>query len=335
MLGALRSTPFLLVLIPVVVPILFASLSASASSPAPTREQVTERTAAVRAIWSTLWATAASVRLGVDERLVSAGEFGGARARWFRTGASFEAGGPVTKRASLGVSPSFAYETLHFDGSDTFQSSPNTGRSSRFDEFLDAALRVGGSYRLDHGFGIELVTSANLRQETGADFGESLTVGGSLAGAYRRGKWLRLRLGLGIGSDLGDRRLRLSPVYRIQVRPHPKWTLEASGLNGAILWDPLPTLELGLLGGLDSTQYRLDRRKGPPDGLGSGALQLRQTSVAFQVVYRYENWLRIRGDIGVALEQELSVLDEDGMDVDTRRDRDPSPLFGIRFELRR
>lgn len=312
---------------------LFAGTS-RANDPAPSPEQLTERTEELRSVWSVFQENVASLRLGIDERLVSAGEFGRARARWFRTGFSVEGGGPITDRLQLGVSPSVAIETLSFDGSDTFTTSAASGRSTRLDDFLDAALRIGGSYRFDHGLGVELVSSSTLRQERGAELVESLIVGGSLGGTYRRGSWLRLRLGVGVGSDLGDGKLRVAPVFRIQVRPHPQFMLESSGLKGSVAWDASRRLQLALSGGLESTQYRLDRRRGPPVGLGSGALQRRQASVRIEADYRIRSWLRVRGDVGIALVQELTVLDEDGAQIDKREERDPSPLVGIRFEIR-
>ena len=306
-----------------------------ADDAAPTPEQVTERATDLLAAWSTFQSNVARLRYGIDEHLVSAGEFDGARARWFRTGLSVEGGGPITDRFQLGVSPTVAFETLTFDGSDTFATSIENGRAIRFDDFLDAAFHIGGSYRFDRGLGVEFGTSANLRQETGAAVDESLTVGGSLAGTYRRGRWLRLRLGVGMGADLGDGKLRASPTYRIQLRPHPEFMLEVSGLTGSIAWDASRLLQLALAGGLQSTQYRLDRRGGPPTGLGSGALQRRRASIGLEAQYQILSWLRIRSEVGIALVQELSVLDEDGAEIDARHERDPSPLVGIRFEVRR
>ena len=302
---------------------------------APSPEQLTERTEELRSVWSTFQSNVASLRFGIDERLVSAGVFDGARALWFRTGFSVEGGGPIADRFQLGVSPTVAVETLSFDGSDRFASSISNGRSTRLDDFLDAALRIGGSYRFDHGLGVELLTSATLRQERGAEFAESLIVGGGLGGTYRRGSWLRLRLGVGVGSDLGDGKLRVAPAYRIQVRPQPDFMLELSGLNGSVAWDASRRLQLALAGGLVSTQYRLDRRADPPTGLGSGVLQRRQARVGLEADYRIRSWLRVRGDVGIALIQELTVLDEDGAEIDKREERDPSPLVGIRFEVRR
>ena len=306
-----------------------------ADDPAPSPEQLTERTEELRSVWSTFQDNIASLRFGIDERLVSAAVFDGAQARWFRTGFSVEGGGPVTDRFQIGASPTLAIETLSFDGSDTFASSLLKGRSTRLGDFLDAALRVGGNYRFDHGLGAELITSASLRQERGAKFAESLIVGGSLGGTYRRGSWLRLRLGVGVGSDLGDGKLRVAPVFRIQLRPHPDFMLETSGLKGLVAWDASRRLQLALAGGLESTQYRLDRRRRPPAGLGSGALQRRQTRIGLEADYRIRSGLRVRGDVGVALVQELTVLDEDGAEIDKREERDPSPLVGIRFEVQR
>jgi hypothetical protein len=313
----------------------FVAPTARAEDPAPSPEQLTERTEELRSVWSTFQSNIASLRFGIDERLVSAGVFDGARARWFRTGFSVEGGAPITDRFQLGLSPTVAIESLSFDGSDTFASSLVGHRSTRLDDFLDAALRLGATYRFDHGFGAELLTSTTLRQERGAEFAESLIVGGGLGGSYRRGSWLRLRLGVGVGSDLGDGRLRVAPVFRVQLRPRPDLMFESSGLKGLIAWDVTRQLQLAVAGGLESTQYRLDRRRGPPVGLGSGALQRRQSRVALEADYRIRSWLRVRGDVGVALLQELTVLDEDGAEIDKREDHDPSPLVGIRFEIHR
>lgn len=300
---------------------------------APTPEQVLDRNEALDALTDALWTQLRRLRVDFENRLVSSGEFDGARARWYRTGLTVEGGVPISDRASFIVSPSFAFERLDFDGSDEFTIS-QSGRASNPNEFLDASLRVGGGYRFDYGLGLELVTSANLRQEVGAAFTESLRVGGSLAGVYRRGRWLRLRLGLGLGTDVADGKLRFSPVYRIQIRPHERLTLESGGLNGALVWEASPLLELTLAGGLDSAQYRLDRRKRPPTGLGSGTLQRRQGSVGVAATFRFRDWLRLRGDLGVVLREELSVLDDDGEEVDVREENDPSVVLGLRIELR-
>lgn len=312
----------------------FVAATARAEDPAPSPEQLTERTEELRSVWSTFQSNVASLRFGIDERLVSAGVFDGARARWFRTGFSVEGGAPITDRFQIGLSPTVAIETLSFDGSDTFASSLVGHRSTRLDDFLDAALRLGATYRFDHGFGAEILTSTTLRQERGAEFAESLIVGGSVGGTYRRGSWLRLRLGVGVGSDLGDGKLRVAPVFRVQLRPRPDLMFESSGLKGLIAWDVTRRLQLAVAGGLESTQYRLDRRRGPPVGLGSGALQRRQSRVGLEADYRIRSWLRVRGDVGVALLQELTVLDEDGAEIDKREEHDPSPLVGIRFEIR-
>jgi hypothetical protein len=281
-------------------------------APAPSKEQVSERTADLLAVWSSLQSNVARMRLSISQDLVSSGEFAGARARWLRTGLAIEGGGPITERASIGISPRIAYENLSFDGSDRFTTSPGGERFDRFEDFLDASLSVG------------LVTAVNLRQEVGAAFDDSLRVGTSIAGTYRRGRWLQSRLGVGIGADLGDDKLRVSPVYRIRLKPRPDLTLEASGLRGKIEWDLRR-----------DKQYRLDKRGRPPEGPGAGALQRRQTSVGLGFVYRFQDWLRISGSLGVVLEEKLTVIDEDGDKLDERQNKDPSVIAGLRFQLRR
>ncbi len=300
----------------------------------PTPEQVRDRNVTLQSLGESLWKQISRLQVGIDNSLVSTAEFQGARAAWYRVGLTIEGAAPVSDRASVSVSPSIAFERLDFAGSDNLILS-RMGRDGDLDRFLDGSLRAGASYRFDHGLGLEAVAAGNFRQEVGASFEDSLSVGGSLAGTYRRGKWLRLRLGLGIGADVADGELRLTPVYRIQIRPHKDWSLETSGLNGSVAWDYSKSLQLSLSGALQGTQYRLNRRGRPPTGLGSGTLQRRQTIVETTAVYRVSRWLRLQGEVGVVVREELSVLDSNGRELDVRKENDPSFITSFRIEIRR
>ncbi len=300
----------------------------------PSREQVAERERGILAALQTFRRDIAGLRIQLEQGLVSSGEFDGARTWWIRSGFGIQGGLPITDKINLGISPTIAVERLKIDGSSDFITSQN-GRDTRFTDFIDGALRIGADYELPKGFGLEAVTGASVRQEKGAAFDEALRFGGSIAATYRRGRWLRLRLGVGLGADLGDGQLRVSPVYRIKLRPLERLVLEASGLNGTIEWEATPRTTVSLTGGADGTQYKLERRSRPPQGLGDGTLQRRQKGMELGVVHRATDWLRIRGRFGLILDEELTVIDEDGIDVDSRVNRDPSFTTSVsfRFEL--
>lgn len=299
----------------------------------PTPEQITERNQGLLGLWDAMRERTAGMRVRGETGLVSTGEFGGARTWWSRTGLAVDGGLPLSDRVSLAIGQSIAYERLDFAGSGDLTTS-TSGRDSHISNFLDATFRVGANGEISHGFGAELVTSLNLRQEVGAAFDESLQIGGSLAATYRRGTWLRLRLGVGLGTDLGDRRLRVTPVYRIRVRPRKGLVLAATGTQGSIEWDLSRQTRLSLSGGVEGTQYRLDRQQRPPNGLGSGVLQRRQAHVTLGAVQRIGEKLRLRLDLGVILDQKLTIIDEDDNDVDARQEKDPSAQFMIGLEYR-
>lgn len=299
----------------------------------PTTEQVVERTGGLQSVWDALLNRESGLRLRLEPAVVSSGKFNGSRIGWYRVGGAVEAGFAISDRVQVAFSPSFAYERLDVDGRDDFIVG-RFGRDASISDFLDGSLSIGGNYRLEKGWGAEIVTSASVRQESGAAFADSVRVGGSLAATYRRGKWLRLRLGIGLGTDLGDRKLRVSPVYRIVVRPLPDWSLEMSGLSGSVVHDFTNKTAIELTGGVDSTQYKLERRSLPPQGLGDGVLQRRQARLQLGIIHRFRSWFRVGAEFGLVFREELTILDEDGTEVDERTDRSPSPIARLRFELR-
>jgi hypothetical protein len=306
---------------------------AAADDPKPTPEQVTERTRGFASLWNVLRSRIAGLRVRADQSVLSSGEFDGARLWWLRSGLELQAGAPINEKISLGISPSFAWERLLVDGSDAFVVSRN-GRDVELDEFLDTGLRVGTSYGLSETWAIEAVTGFSARHERGAEYREAAQAGGTLAVSFQRGSWLRARLGLGIGTDVDDGRLRVSPVYRIVYRPVDSVTLEASGLGGRIEWQATARMGLALDGGVEARQYKLDQRGDPPVGPGDGTLQRRQGRLQIEARYRWHERLRLRGAVGLVLDEKIEIVDEDGFDVARLRERDPSATLQLGLEWR-
>lgn len=312
---------------------LLTAHNANADDLDPTREQVTEREKGYLSVWEAMRARDSGLRVRLEPALVSSGKFDGARIGWWRAGVSVAGGMPLSERVSLGISPSFAYEQLVLKRSDDFIISEE-GRDSDVADFVDAALNIGANYRFNGGFGAEISSRASVRQEIGAAADEALQIGGSLAATYRYKKWLLLRLGVGLGTDIGDGKLRITPVYRIMIKPTGDLRLETSGLGGRAEWQATKRFSLILSGGVDGTQYKLKRRAQPPSGLGDGSLQRRQTEIVLGAEYRAQKWLRIAADLGFVIAQELQVLDQRGRVVDQRTDDSLSPSFRLRFDFR-
>lgn len=313
---------------------LAASPPAVAEDRGPTRAQVTERNEGLASLWDTLRGSVAGLRVRLRQELVSTGEFEGSRLAWIRSEIGFDAGLPLLDdRLKLGISPSFAWERLDVAGNDDFILS-RSGRQAGFSDFFDSSLRLGANYELERGFGVEAVTGWSARHEQGADVADGSQVGGSLALTYRRGRWLRMRLGVGIGADLDDRRARFSPVFRIVLRPHPRLALESSGAGATVEWDATDATRLSLGGHFDGTQYRLDKRGDPPAGTGDGTLQRRQTRIDLGFLHRFDRHIRVRAQVGVVVDEEIEISDQDGFTTERRRNRDPSAQLMVGLDLR-
>lgn len=310
-----------------------APLQAIANDRAPTAEQLTERDRGVGALWDSLVENAAGLRIRFEENVVSTGRFHGAQLGWFRSSLSLEGGVPIGKSFGIAISPEFAWERLTVEGDNDFVVS-RTGRDSRLDDFYDSSLRIGARYEFDETWSTEFVTGFSARHEAGAHWGDAAQSGGSVAVNYRRGKWLRLRLGIGLGADLSDGDLRVSPVYRIQLKPNPAWTFESSGLGGAIEWQATRKTSFSIAGKRDGTQYRLDKRGTTPTGSGDATLQRRQGRIDFEVRHRLRKKLRFRVGLGLVLDEQLTVIDEDGIEVDDRNNKDPSVTVRLGVEWR-
>ena len=306
---------------------------ASADSLEPTTEQLSERTRSFGALWSALQENTKGLRIRANEELLTSGEFDGARTWWLRTGVTLEGALPLTDTIILGISPSFGWERLVVDGANDFIIA-RSGRDTGFTDFYGSGLRLGARIRATDDFEFEFVTGFSSRHERGADYGDAVQAGGSIALSYRRGRWLRLRLGVGIGSDLEDGDLRFSPVYRIQLRPTEQLSFEARGLGGSVDYDWTRQTAFTLEGRIDGTQYALAKRGEPPVNAGDGTLQRRQARVTLEVRHRLTDRVRLRGGVGIIFEEELTVYDEDGIEVDTRQEKDPSLALRLGVELR-
>ncbi len=312
--------------------LLFTALVArpsAANEIGPTAEQLTERTLGVSALWDSLIERSAGLKIRLAEDLVSSGEFNGASTLWWRTAIGIQAGAPLTDKINIGISPGFAWERLDVNGNDDFVIS-RAGRDVRLDDFYDSSLRIGANYEWNEKWGGEFITSFSARHESGADYFNSSQAGGSIAVTYRRGSWLRLRLGVGMGADIADSQFRISPVYRIVIKPAPGWSIESNGLGGTIEWDATRKTTFSLGGKVEGNQYRLDRRA----EVGDATLQRRQARVDLGTVYRWNKHLRIRGRLGVVLNEEISLVDDDGEESDERENKDPSVIFGITLDIR-
>ncbi len=296
-----------------------------------TEEQILEQDRTLRGLWLGFQDRISGVRLRAREEVDVGARYDDTNLDWLRTGLAIQGALPLPdQRRGLAVSFSTSILTPIVRGSTRFVDLPGSP-DDPFDPLLDSALRAGGHVEFGRGFGMALSGGMAARHEIGADLKSALAIGGSIALEYRREGWLRVRLGVGLGTGIDHARLSTSPVFRMRIRPRPGLWLEAGTSSGRIEWACSSRLDLSLFGGIDSRRYRLDDRGGR---VGAGSLEIEKSEVGIGLRARVGRALRVRVEAAVVLGRRVSVLDDDRRTVDARDTREPSGALRIAIEWR-
>ncbi|HEB88444.1 MAG TPA: hypothetical protein ENI85_02645 [Deltaproteobacteria bacterium] len=310
---------------------LFGASPPAQGDTSETQEEILEQDRTLRGLWLGFQDRVAGIRLRAMEEVETGARYDDTNLDWVWTGLSIQGALPLPDpRRGLAVSFSTRVLTPIVRGSTRFVDLPGSP-DDPFDPMLDSALRVGGHIGFGRGFGLALGAGLAARHEIGADLKSALAVGGSIALEYRREDWLRVRLGVGMGTGIDRARLAASPVFRMRIRPRPDLWLEVGASGGRIEWAISPRLELSLFGGIDSRRYRLDERGGR---LGAGSIEIEKSEVGMGIRARVGRTLRVRGETAVVLGRRISILDEDRRSVDARDTREPSVALRIFIEWR-
>jgi hypothetical protein len=296
-----------------------------------TREEIAEQARNIRSLWSGFQDQIAGVRVRFSEDAYVGAQFEDTDLDWYRTGIAFEGALPVpNQRSGLAVSLSTAVLVPVADGSTNIVDLRGSS-DDPFDPFLDSAFRLGGRYDLGYDLEAVVTTGLSARHEVGAEFKDSLSYGGSVSLDYRRGEWLRLRLGVGLGTGIDRDGLTVSPVFRLRVQPMPDVWIETDATSGRIEWDQSSRVTLSLFGGVDSKRFRLAHRN---EAFDSGSLEVRKSEVGVGFRIRVGSKIRIKIETAVVLGQHLSFVDENRRTIDALDTNEPSAALRIAFDWR-
>lgn len=177
------------------------------------------------------------------------------------------------------------------------------------------------------GWTIAARASLGLGVEPGADAGEALRGGGGLAVGYAFSRAFTLGLGLFATTRLEESPLVIPNLFvRWQVTEHV--LVETVGPGLRVTWQVTPALALGGRAGFGFRQWRLDdRRARNPGGIVNDAQGELVASLGWTA-----GPLRLSGEVGAVVWQELTVRDRRGEQV-RRLQGEPAPLFALRLEL--
>lgn len=252
----------------------------------------------------------------------AAGEYSVSRART-RIGATFPAGDRA--RFTLGIGSEFSL--YDFDDSNLFR-----GGADPLDGTYEFELSGTLTTSLDERWGLVTGVSGNWAGESGADFGDSFTIGGLALATYQ----MNPRLNIG-GGVLGRTGLEddgvIIPIAVVDWAISDRLRLGNSGNQGGaratLAYALSDAWTLTLDGGYERREFRLADDHPIPEGVA------RETSipVALGAVFRPHQRFNIGVRTGVNLATELEFEDDDGRDVvDT--DVDPSLFVALEMSIR-
>jgi hypothetical protein len=230
---------------------------------------------------------------------------------------------PVVPRTLLGR-VGFGYSNVFYD----FRGHPQIHGSDRPWNQIDIANTSAGLYgRINDQWGAFVGFNVKSAEQTGTDFGRSLTYGGLAGATYRFSDHLSVGLAIIAQSRLEDNPVVLPFPAFDWVLPfdHDRWRLFSGGARGGLeagnnggvkvglSYTPVQylTLSAGLSGIGLANDFRLNSRS----AVSNGVVQDHSTQVAFAIDYHPFREASISGFVGADLPNKLNVLSSSGNSV--------------------
>ena len=278
------------------------------------------------------------VSLKASNRFVGLADFGDYKANSYQPEFRVKVTTPVARNA--GIRLMGTGRVLHYDFIDG-QSDLGIGSVSGgpFDSLFKWTLRLQGAYLLDENWTLfskrehwSLMTDlfARAAWEKGANMGDTVGGGGSLAVGYRLGRTLDLAVGISLRTSLRTGKLKVSPIAEFDWRINDRWKLSSQGLGLKLERRLGERFTLFTRARLEGSSYQLADRGAD---IGDAFLRIRQVPVGLGLEWRATRHLRITTLGGVMAVHQLEVKDRHGRTLD-RDSAKPSPYFLIRFDLK-
>lgn len=196
-------------------------------------------------------------------------------------------------------------------------------------------MRLGTKlrYQLDERWGIFGGGVFIFSPESGANWGDSFTGGGTVGGSYRHSETLSVSVGIAVLSQIEDD-ARVVPDVGLNWQPHEQWKVRvgavpASGGAAAaaeVAYRVLDPLELGLGLLYQQRRFRLSDSGPASEGVGEDNNLPLRARVGWSITPHVS--LNLLG--GVILGGQLKLDDRDGNRV-RKEDYDPAGYVGIRL----
>jgi len=165
----------------------------------------------------------------------------------------------------------FTFRTLL----DSYDFSPTASLgmgSAPWEDILTLSFGARAQVKLNDKWSLAGGPVLQFSRETGADWGDSVTVGGTVSAIYQWTDELAIGVGVGVISQLEDDAL-IVPIITVEWKFSDTLRITSSAptatsLGGELVWEFAPTWELAFGAGYANKRFRLDNTGIAPGGVG-------------------------------------------------------------------
>lgn len=271
------------------------------------------------------WVIDASAGYQLDTDIDNGGEFSVSR-----FGAGVSTRQPIT--STWAWTAGLSYRLASFD----FSGSTGLGALSPWEDIHSVSLRGGVDYIIDRQWMVFGGLTAGFDGESGADFDDSLTVGGYGGARFQVNEVVALSFGTSISTEIEDD-ISFIPLLGVDWTITDTLTLTVgredvmgmAGPGASIRWQAHDQVALAAGGLYHKQRFRLDGSGTAPNGVGQ------EQSIA---TYLQAQWTPSENTSvsligGVAFAGEVTVENANGVDV-AQQDHDPAPFVGVLVDFR-
>lgn len=198
---------------------------------------------------------------------------------------------------------------------------------------LTTRLGSALTYSLNDQWGVSAGGIFIFSPETGADWGDSFTGGGTVGAEYRHSDTLFASIGVAVISQIEDD-AQVTPMVGVNWRPDPKWTLRLGAVPatggtaaaGEVAYQIADPIELGLGLLYHQRRFRLDDSGPAPEGVGAD----NSLPIRLRLGWSITDYLALHALGGVVVGGEVELEDRQGNGL-RKEDYDPAAYVGIRL----
>jgi len=226
---------------------------------------------------------------------------------------------------------SFVFRTM-WDGYD-FSDDASLGLGSApWEDIYTLSFGARLKYTINDRWSLAGGPAVQFARESGADWSDAATVGGTISAIYQWSESLAIGVGVGVLSQIEDDPLVI-PIITVEWKLSDSLRIHSTaptttGLGAEIIWSFAPSWELAFGAGYASRRFRLDDEGIAPGGVGEET----QFPIALRVGWQPHPHVHVTGFAGINVGTELKLESSSGAHI-ASEEPDGALFFGFAARL--